>query len=103
MEARFARDRGLTCAVAELTGALEIVFREDIGWHSWSSPVVVGEELLVATCTGELRSYSITDPRQPVLQWAMQLSESCIESTPAVWDGRIYVGVRDGKFYEIGG
>ena len=91
---------GELLAVDQETG--EILFREDIGWHSWSSPVVVGEELLVATCTGELRSYSITDPRQPVLQWAMQLSESCIESTPAVWDGRIYVGVRDGKFYAIG-
>ena len=81
----------------------EVVFREVIGWHSWSSPVVVGEELLVASCTGEMRSYSIADPRQPVLQWNMQLSPSCIESTPAVWNGRIYVGVRDGKFYAIGG
>jgi outer membrane protein assembly factor BamB len=81
----------------------EVVFREEIGWHSWSSPVVVGDELLVASCTGELRSYSIVDPRHPVLQWTFQLSESCIESTPAVWNGRIYVGVRDGKFYAIDG
>jgi outer membrane protein assembly factor BamB len=80
----------------------EVVFREEIGWHSWSSPVVVGEELLVASCTGDLRSYSIADPRRPVLQWNLDLSESCIESTPAVWNGRIYVGVRDGKFYAIG-
>jgi outer membrane protein assembly factor BamB len=91
---------GELLAVDQETG--EVVFREEIGWHSWSSPVVVGEELLVASCTGELRSYSIADPRQPILQWTMQLSQSCIESTPAVWNGRIYVGVRDGKFYAIG-
>ena len=64
--------------------------------------MVIGDELLVASCTGELRSYSIADPRQPVPKWTLQLSESCIESTPAVWNGRIYVGVRDGKFYAIG-
>ena len=91
---------GELLAVDQETG--EVVFRETIGWHSWSSPVVVGEELLVASCTGELRSYSIADPREPVLQWTMQLSQSCIESTPAVWNGRIYVGVRDGKFYAVG-
>jgi outer membrane protein assembly factor BamB len=91
---------GELLAVDQETG--EVVFREEIGWHSWSSPVVVGGELLVASCTGEMRAYSIADPRQPVLQWNMQLSQSCIESTPAVWNGRIYVGVRDGKFYAIG-
>ena len=26
----------------------------------------------------------------------------CVESTPAVWKGRIYVGNRDGFFYAIG-
>jgi PQQ-like domain len=28
--------------------------------------------------------------------------DGCIESTPAVWKGRIYVGARGGKFYAIG-
>jgi len=80
----------------------EVTWSEEIGWHSWSSPVIVGDELLVATCTGEVRAYSLANPRQPVLSWSFKLSESCIESTPAVWKGRIYVGVRDGKFYAIG-
>ena len=91
---------GELLAVDQETG--EVLFREVIGWHSWSSPVVLGDELLVASCTGVLRSYSIADPGLPILQWSLQLSESCIESTPAVWNGRIYVGVRDGKFYAIG-
>jgi outer membrane protein assembly factor BamB len=83
-------------------GTGEVTWREEIGWHAWSSPVVVGDELLVATCTGELRAYSLADPRRPAPAWTLKLSESCIESTPAVWDGRIYVGVRDGKFYAVG-
>jgi hypothetical protein len=28
--------------------------------------------------------------------------EGCIESTPTVWNGRMYVGARGGKFYAIG-
>ena len=95
-----ATQPGELLAVDAVTG--EVTWREEIGWHAWSSPVIVGEELLVATCTGELRAYSLSDPRHPVPTWTLKLSESCIESTPAVWDGRIYVGVRDGKFYAVG-
>lgn len=84
-------------------GTGEVTWSEEIGWHSWSSPVIVGEELLVATCTGEVRAYSLADPEHPALTWSFKLSESCIESTPAVWNGRFYVGVRDGKFYAVGG
>ncbi len=75
----------------------EVTWTEDIGFHAWSSPVIVGDELLVATCTGELRAYSLADPRLPNSTWTLKVSESCIESTPAVWKGRIYVGVRDGS------
>ncbi|HJQ95974.1 MAG TPA: PQQ-binding-like beta-propeller repeat protein [Acidimicrobiia bacterium] len=95
-----ATEPGELLAVDAETG--EVTWREDIGWHAWSSPVVIDDELLVATCTGELRAYSLSDPRQPILMWNLKVSESCIESTPAVWGGRIFVGVRDGKFYAIG-
>ncbi|MGH8957317.1 MAG: PQQ-binding-like beta-propeller repeat protein [Acidimicrobiia bacterium] len=95
-----ATQPGELLAVDTETG--EVTWREEIGWHAWSSPVVVEDELLVATCTGELRAYSLTDPRHPSLTWTLKLSESCIESTPAVWNGRIYVGVRDGRFYAVG-
>ena len=83
----------------------DVVFRDDIGWHAWSSPVVVESdgraELLVATCMDpHLRSYDLSDPAQPVEGWRMGLP-GCIESTPAVWDGRIWVGSRDGFFYAI--
>jgi outer membrane protein assembly factor BamB len=92
---------GKLLAVDTETG--DVLWEDEIAPHSWSSPVVVGKELLVATCGGELRSYDVTDPRRPRPNWTMQLSESCIESTPAVWNGMIFIGVRDGKFYAVAG
>jgi outer membrane protein assembly factor BamB len=78
-------------------------FVDEVGPHAWSSPVVVGQSLLVATCRGELRRYDLSDPLRPRPEWSFRLrSEACIESTPAVWKGRIYVGARDGYFYAIG-
>lgn len=74
----------------------EIVWSEPVGFHSWSSPAVVDGELVVATCLGELRGYSLADPASPVRLWTMQASTSCLEATPIVWDGSIYLGSRDG-------
>ena len=33
--------------------------------------------------------------------WSQFLGEGCLESTPAVWDGGIYVGSRNGTFYAL--
>ena len=33
--------------------------------------------------------------------WTLELG-GCIESTPAVWKGRLYVGTRAGRFFAIG-
>ncbi|MPZ52209.1 MAG: PQQ-binding-like beta-propeller repeat protein [Acidimicrobiia bacterium] len=79
----------------------EELWSDELGWHAWSSPVLVGDTLVVATCTGALQAYDITEPTQPEPLWTAQVSESCIESTPAVWKGRMYVGSRDGGFYAI--
>lgn len=72
--------------------------------HAWSSPVVVDSVLLVADCVGILRAYDVRRPdASPPLLWEFRIpSGACIESTPAVWKGRIYVGARDGFFYAIG-
>ena len=72
--------------------------------HAWSSPVVVDSTLIVADCEGTIHAYDVRRPteRPPVL-WEFHLpSGACIESTPAVWKGRMYVGARDGYFYAIG-
>lgn len=81
----------------------EVVWEDTVGFHAWSSPAVVGERLLVATCDPPgLRSYDLTDPRAPVLEWSIPAADGCIESTPAIWKGRIYVGSRDGFFRAYG-
>lgn len=68
---------------------------------SWSSPAVVGDNLIVAAQDGALRNFDITDPRNPILDWTYVIG-SHLESTPAVWHGMIYVGSRDGYMYAIG-
>jgi outer membrane protein assembly factor BamB len=73
-----------------------IVWSDPVGWHSWSSPVVVDETLVVATCLGDLRAYSLGDPANPVERWSLDLGGACLEATPVVWDGTIYIGSRDG-------
>ena len=81
------------------TGTGEVSWRDEIGYHAWSSPVIVDDTLLLAVdCEvgGGLRAYDLTDPRAPVERWDVPLRSGCIESTPAVWGGAIYVGSRDG-------
>jgi outer membrane protein assembly factor BamB len=87
---------GRLLAVDTDTG--EITWEEPIGPHAWSSAVVIDDRLVVATCeTAELRAYSLADPALPVRLWTLApAAGGCIESTPAVWEGKIYVGSRDG-------
>jgi outer membrane protein assembly factor BamB len=87
---------GRLLAVEAATG--ELTWEEDVGPHAWSSPVVVDGVLLIGTCdVPQLRAYSLADPAAPAHLWTMdQAAGGCIESTPAVWEGRIYVGSRDG-------
>lgn len=74
--------------------------------HLWSSPVVVDDVLLIGACDGRLHAYDLAAPVQggspPPPLWEVSLDGGCIESTPAVWDGRIYVGTRAGAVYALG-
>lgn len=98
-----ATNPGQLLAVDVATG--EVTWSDEIGAGAWSSPVVVDGTLLVATdCEGggALTGYSVTDPRAPQRVWHVPHTSGCIESTPAVWKGTIYVGSRDGFFYAYG-
>jgi outer membrane protein assembly factor BamB len=86
--------QGKLIAVDGETG--EVVWSDEVGFHSWSSPVVVNEVLVAATCLGDIRAYAVADPRAPDPLWTVNIAGSCLESTPAVWNGRIYLGSRDG-------
>ncbi|MEO0676018.1 MAG: PQQ-binding-like beta-propeller repeat protein [Pseudomonadota bacterium] len=72
-------------------------------WHGWSSPVAVGGMLLVATCEGDLIAYDLDNPAHPTERWRFRPpGAGCWESTPAIWEGVIYVGNRNGYIYAIG-
>jgi outer membrane protein assembly factor BamB len=69
---------------------------------TWQSPVVVDNVLIQGDCSGVLHGYDVTDTTvQPPELWQVELG-GCIESTPAVWRGRIYVGTRGGQVYALG-
>lgn len=62
----------------------------------WGSPVVVDDVRVQGDCIGNLWAYALTDGAgnarsSPELLWTVKLG-GCIESTPMVYGGRIYVG-----------
>jgi outer membrane protein assembly factor BamB len=67
----------------------------------YGSPVVIDGQLLIGDCSGVLHDFDVSDPKHPRELWTVDL-EGCIESTPAVWKGMVWVGARGGKFYGIG-
>lgn len=93
---------GVLLAVDRDSGAER--WRLSLGWHAWSSPVVVDSTLIVADCQGRIQAFDMRQPNAtPPLRWAVTIpSRACIESTPALWRGRLYVGARDGFFYALG-
>lgn len=69
---------------------------------TWQSPVVVDDVLIQGDCLGVLRGFDVSDPRvAPPQLWSIDIG-GCIESTPSVWKGRIYVGTRAGRFFSLG-
>lgn len=99
-------NRGFLVAVNRDDG--EELWSADIGAgafsgpHHMSSPIIVDDRLVVATAGGTLRSYDITDPRAPVLDWELVVTAGSIEATPAAWEGMVYIGSRDGFLYAVG-
>jgi outer membrane protein assembly factor BamB len=66
------------------------------------SPALVDGVWLQGDCAGVLHAYDVRTPgTDPPELWQVPLG-ACIESTPAVWKGRIYVGTRGGYVYGIG-
>lgn len=84
--------------IAVDAGSGEILWTDEVGWHAWSSPVVVDQTLVTATCLGDVRAFSLANPRAPVKLWQVSVGESCLEATPVIWNGAIYLGSRDGFF-----
>jgi outer membrane protein assembly factor BamB len=70
---------------------------------TWQSPVVVDDVLIQGDCRGGvLRGFDVSDTHVvPPQVWSVELG-GCVESTPAVWDGRIVVGTRGGFIHAVG-
>jgi outer membrane protein assembly factor BamB len=67
----------------------------------WQSPVVVDEVLIQGDCSGLLHGFDARNLRiKPTKLWSIQLG-GCIEATPAVWKGAIYVPTRGGRVFAL--
>ena len=83
-----------------------VLSNEFLGGPLWSSPAVVEEPggpawLVLATCARpSVRGYTLEDPAEPRLRWEVAMP-GCIEATPVVWRGSIYVGTRDGRLHAL--
>jgi outer membrane protein assembly factor BamB len=71
------------------------------GGETWQSPVVVDGVLVIGDCSGYLHGYDVSDTdADPVHLWSIRAG-GCVESTPSVWKGRIYLGTRQGYFLAL--
>ena len=81
----------------------ELVFSAATG-GSISTPAIVGDRMVVAGLDNTVHLYEIADaataPR--VTEIASFTADGPFESTPLVWDGRVYIGCRDGYLYCLG-
>jgi outer membrane protein assembly factor BamB len=95
-----ATDEGKVLGLDRATGELRWSFM--LPRPTWQSPVVVDDVFMMGDCAGVLHGYDVRDTRaEPKELWRVELG-GCIESTPAVWKGRIFVGTRAGGFYAMG-
>lgn len=92
-------DSGRIVGVDQKTG--EVLWEKKLPGPTWSSPVIVDKVWVQGDCAGVLHGFDFSNPRtEPPELWNVQL-EGCVESTPAVFKGQIFVGARGGKFYAL--
>jgi len=95
----FDTNGGEILGVDKMTGAVR--WRKQLPGPTWQSPVVVDNVLLIGDCSGTMHAYDMSDTAvDPPALWDVKIG-GCIESTPAVWNGRIYFGTRDGGMHAL--
>jgi outer membrane protein assembly factor BamB len=95
----FTTAAGRVLAVERDSG--DVRWERQIGSPAIGSPVVVDGVLIQGDCAGDLWAWDVSDPdADPVLLWKLHFND-CIESTPALWRGWIYVGTRQGYLYGL--
>ena len=81
----------------------QIIWEKTFTGKIWSSPVIVDDKLVVVVPINNqahLQAYD-TAASTPELIWSLELG-GIVESTPIVWEGRIFVGTRSGYMLGIG-
>lgn len=80
-----------------------LVFQDDIG-GSISTPVFVGDRMVAAGLDHTVHLYRVIAEGSDYELEEMDtfIAEGPFESTPLVWDGRVYIGCRDGYLYCLG-
>ena len=95
----FTTAAGRVLAVDRESG--DILWERQIGAPAIGSPVVVDGVLIQGDCRGDLWAWDVSEPvEDPVLLWRVHFND-CIESTPTVWHGWIYLGTRQGYLYGL--
>ena len=95
-----ATDGGRVLGIDRASGAIR--WSKSLARPTWQSPVVVDGVLIQGDCSGALHAYDLSDTTvDPPELWTAALG-GCIESTPAVWKGRIFVGTRAGFVVGLG-
>jgi hypothetical protein len=93
-------DNGTQYGVDRATG--EVRWTRDLPGPTWQSAVIVDDVWIQGDCDGVLHAFDVSDTTvAPPELWTVELG-GCIESTPAVWQGRIFVGTRAGRFFAVG-
>ena len=92
--------QGTVYGIDRATG--EVRWEQGVPGPLMGSPVIVDGVWIQGGCDGVLRGFDVSDTsRAPAQLWEITLG-GCIESTPAVWKGRIYVGTRAGYLFALG-
>jgi outer membrane protein assembly factor BamB len=95
----FTTAAGRVLAVDRESGG--VMWERRVGAPAIGSPVVVDGVLIQGDCKGDLWAWDVSEPdADPVLIWKLHFND-CIESTPAVWRGWIYLGTRQGYLYGL--
>ncbi|HET9671990.1 MAG TPA: PQQ-binding-like beta-propeller repeat protein, partial [Actinomycetota bacterium] len=95
----FTTAAGRVLGVERETG--DVRWERRVGAPAIGSPVVVEGVLIQGDCRGDLWAWDVSDPdAEPLLLWRLHFND-CIESTPAVWRGWIYLGTRQGYLYGL--
>lgn len=91
---------GRLMGIDRATGAIR--WTKQFSLPLWGSPVVVDDVLLMGDCEGFFHAWDVSDTAiDPPVLWTVELG-GCIEATPAVWKGRIYIGTRAGYLHVLG-